>query len=177
MERWLDITGYEGKYQVSDLGNIRSINYHRSGEVKILKVQLLSGYYSVGLTLNGVTKRFLVHRLVAQAFIPNPENLPQVNHKDEDKTNNTVDNLEWCDLNYNLHYGTHFERSGLTRRGFHHSDETKKKISNSNKGKRLGIPRTDETRKKISTSKKGKTFSDEHKRHLKEAWILRKGLH
>jgi len=130
MEIWLDIANYEGKYQVSNIGNIRSINYHRSGVDKLMKTQKLNnGYYSVGLTLNGVTKRFLVHRLVAEAFIPNPDKLPQVNHKDEDKSNNIVDNLEWCTFEYNLYYGSHFQRCGFSKRGIPRSEETKRKIS------------------------------------------------
>lgn len=150
MEKWLDIANYEGKYQVSNLGNVRAINFHRSGKPKILKLQKNNGYCSVGLTLNGITKHYLVHRLVGCAFIPNPDNLPQINHKDENKTNNVVDNLEWCTQTYNLHYGTHFERCGQTRKGFHHTEETKKKISESKKGVKL----TEEHKKKLSESHK-----------------------
>ena len=64
------------------------------------------GYMYVNLRKDGVTKQQYIHRLVAQAFIPNPNNLPEVNHKDEDKTNNNVKNLEWCDRKYNINYGT-----------------------------------------------------------------------
>lgn len=65
------------------------------------------GYMSVGLHKGGKEKKFLVHRLVAEAFIDNPKNLPEINHKDEDRTNNNVDNLEWCDRFYNLNYGNY----------------------------------------------------------------------
>lgn len=68
------------------------------------------GYLMVGLFKNGKQKYFLIHRLVAQAFIPNPENLPEVNHKDENPSNCRVENLEWCTHEYNLNYGTHNER-------------------------------------------------------------------
>ena len=73
----------------------------------ILKHQIHSEYHKVGLAINGKTKLCSVHRLVAAAFIPNPDNLPEVNHKDECKTNNTVENLEWCTNYYNQNYGSH----------------------------------------------------------------------
>lgn len=99
-ETWKDVAGYEGLYQVSDLGRVRSLLH---GKVRILKfLDNGYGYLKVELNRNGK----LVHRLVAEAFIPNPLNLPQVNHKDEDKTNNTANNLEWCTAKYNLNYGT-----------------------------------------------------------------------
>ena len=107
-EIWKDILGYEGLYQVSDKGRVKSIVY---GKEKIRKlVRNKNGYLRVGLRKNGKMKQCLVHRLVGQSFIPNPHNLPQVNHKDENKTNNCVENLEWCDRKYNLNYGTRNQR-------------------------------------------------------------------
>lgn len=106
MEIWKNIEGYPN-YQVSNFGNVRSLNYHREGESKILKTSLNhKGYQLVSLYKNNKRKTFQVHRLVAQAFIQNPDNLPQVNHKDENKQNNCVDNLEWCDVKYNCNYGS-----------------------------------------------------------------------
>ena len=103
-ETWKDVMGYEGLYQVSDLGRVRSLKF---GKVRILKPGFNSSkYLLVALYLNGKTRNISVHRLVAEAFIPNPLNLPQVNHKDEDKTNNAADNLEWCTAEYNTNYGT-----------------------------------------------------------------------
>lgn len=96
-----DIVGYEGLYSVTSTGEVYS---HKSQ--KFLKPQLSSGYLTVTLYINSKYKSYLIHRLVAEAFIPNPENLPQVNHKDEDKTNNDVSNLEYCDVKYNMNYGT-----------------------------------------------------------------------
>lgn len=110
-EIWKDIKGYEGKYQVSNTGKVRSLNYKNTGEVRLLKQHLTrNGYLQIGLTKYGKSIYFSVHRLVSQTFIPNPDNLPQVNHKDECKTNNVVENLEWCSCQYNLNYGTHNER-------------------------------------------------------------------
>lgn len=106
MENWKDIIGFEGKYQVSDCGRVKSLNYGRMGKERILKQSCKAGYLSVGLCKRNKVKWYLVHRLVADAFIPNSSNLPQVNHKDECKTNNVVTNLEWCDCKYNNNYGT-----------------------------------------------------------------------
>lgn len=104
MEQWKNIKGYDGKYQVSDLGRVRSL---KNGNSHILKTLLVAnGYLQVALCKNGNIKRHLVHRLVADAFIPNPNNLPQVNHKDENKGNNVKTNLEWCTPKYNMNYGT-----------------------------------------------------------------------
>ena len=108
-EIWKDIKGYEGKYQVSNYGIVKSLNYRRTGKEQLLKPALqTTGYFSVMLCKP--LKRFQIHRLVAEAFIPNPDNLPQVNHKDEDKTNNHADNLEWCTNKYNSNYGTRVKR-------------------------------------------------------------------
>ena len=107
-EIWCPIRGYEGIYEVSDQGRVKSIGY---GKERILRpVRNNNGYLLVGLRKNREQKWYLVHRLVAQAFIPNPDNLPQVNHKDENKTNNSVQNLEWCDRKYNCNYGTRNQR-------------------------------------------------------------------
>ena len=107
-EIWCPIKGYEGLYEVSDKGRVKSIGY---GKEKILKpFRNKYGYLQIGLRKNREQKWYLVHRLVAQTFIPNPDNLPQVNHKDEDKENNSVHNLEWCDSKYNINYGTRNDR-------------------------------------------------------------------
>ena len=103
-EIWKDVSGYEGLYKVSDKGRVKSLKF---GKVKILKpVRNKYGYLCVCLFKNRNRKKFMVHRLVAQVFLPNPQNLPQVNHKDEDKTNNSVQNLEFCDRKYNCNFGT-----------------------------------------------------------------------
>ena len=101
MEEWKAVPGYEGLYEVSNKGNVRNVRRN-----KLLRLQKNQGYIKVWLYKNGIVTGLRVHRLVAQAFIPNPDNLLEVNHKDEDKTNNSVDNLEWCTRKYNVNYGT-----------------------------------------------------------------------
>lgn len=133
VEIWKDIEGYEGKYQVSNYGRVKSLNYNKE---KILKIGDNSkGYKIVTLCKDGKSKTYFVHRLVAFAFIPNPNNLPQVNHKDEDPSNNCVNNLEWCSAEYNINYGKHNEKVSKARKGYKHSEESKKKISEAKKGK------------------------------------------
>lgn len=100
MEIWEDISGYEGLYEISSLGRIR-----RDGNIISATKNPRSGYVSVMLCKEGKTKRFYVHRLVAKAFIKNPDGLREVNHKDENKENNSACNLEWCNHTYNCYYG------------------------------------------------------------------------
>ena len=127
-EEWRPVKGFEGYYEVSNQGRVRSLdNYRRVCDVNgvehmrfvkgvVRKLQLLpNGYVSVSLKSMGKHRRFNVHRLIAETFIPNPHNLPEVNHKDEDKSNNRVDNLEWCDRLYNANYGTGRQRMIMTK--------------------------------------------------------------
>lgn len=110
-EIWKDITGYEGLYQISNNGNVKSLGNNKTKKEKILKPSVDGdGYLFVKLCKNRKLKYFKVHRLVAQAFISNPNNLPQVNHKNEIKDDNRLENLEWCDAKYNINYGTRTER-------------------------------------------------------------------
>ena len=110
-EKSLDFLGYPN-HTITDDGIVFSLDYRHTGKKKEVKQRKnKKGYFDVGL-YNKVIKNkiFRVHRLVALAFIPNPYDLPQVNHKDEVKTNNNVSNLEWCDVKYNNNYGTKNER-------------------------------------------------------------------
>jgi hypothetical protein len=118
-EVWKPIKGYEGIYEVSSYGRVRSLDRivpDKNGVAQPFKGKILGqymsyGYYYVGLTKHCNHWQAKVHRLVAKAFIPNPDNLPEVNHKDEDKTNNRVENLEWCTHAYNHGYGTRTQRA------------------------------------------------------------------
>ena len=108
---WRDVVGYEDLYKVSTEGNIKSIRRN-----KILSQDTnQDGYKRVQLYKNKASKHYSVHRLVAQAFIPNPDNLPQVNHKDEDKSNNCVSNLEWITPKDNCNYGTRNRKVALSK--------------------------------------------------------------
>ena len=108
-EIWADINGFEGLYQISNLGNVKALPKLINGrhrKERIMKSQLKKdGYLDVLLSKNNKRDRHLIHKLVAIAFIPNPNNYSCVNHKDENKINNFIMNLEWCDHKYNNAYG------------------------------------------------------------------------
>ena len=111
-EIWRDVVGFEGVYQVSNTGIVRRIYPNRTKTLKQCRAggRTNKEYLYVNMSANGKYRSSSVHRLVAEAFIPNPEGLPQVNHKDEHKFNNCVDNLEWCTASYNNRYGTKISR-------------------------------------------------------------------
>ena len=125
-EVWKDVVGYEGYYQVSNLGRIKSLNRYvkaKNNSKKLMKSKVLKpvkndrGYLMVVLSKNAKKRKIFVHRLVAEAFIPNPSNYPQVNHiKEMEKDNNNVINLEWCTCSYNCKYGTRGKRIWEKRR-------------------------------------------------------------
>lgn len=122
-ERWADIVGYEGRYRVSSAGNVLSVGHSivdSAGRIRVFPDKIITPCYGrnprhayAHINLNkpdGTQQRVRIHRLVAEAFIPNPEGLPQVNHKDGNKANNNVENLEWCSIRDNL---LHSFRTGL----------------------------------------------------------------
>jgi hypothetical protein len=107
-EIWKDVVGYEGYYQISNLGRVKSLPRTNSKYPETILKQwyIRKGYLQCQLSVNNIKKAFYVHRLVAIAFIHNPDNLPYINHKDEIKSNNNASNLEWCTNIYNINYGT-----------------------------------------------------------------------
>ena len=137
------VVGYEGKYVVDQFGRVYGIDrtktvldngriYEKPIAGKQMKQSLhTKGYKTVTLTKDGKSKTKFVHRIVADAFIPNDEGLPMVNHKDEDKTNNYVENLEWCNALYNNTYGNAQKKRIKKIKGVLHTDEHKHKISSS----------------------------------------------
>ena len=115
-EEWRDAVGWEDRYQVSSLGRVRSKDWQVTtvreirgilqsftwtSKGKLMKFNQIEGYPSVSLTRDGVSQNVLVHRLVAKTFLPNPNNLPFVNHKDTNRSNNKLENLKWCTEEYN----------------------------------------------------------------------------
>lgn len=168
-EIWKDVVGYEGYYQVSNLGRVRSLDRIASngrkikGKILSAKVNTPPYYPRVSLSVNGKMKLVQVHRLVAQAFVynPDPEHKTQVGHKDESRTNNRADNLEWVTPKENSNMPLHRERVSKANEGKVLSAETKSKISLSQKGKYKGEKNpfynkhhTNEAKKKMSDIKK-----------------------
>ena len=168
-EIWKDVVGYEGYYQVSNLGRVRSLDRIASngrkikGKILSTKVNTPPYYPRVSLSVNGKMKLVQVHRLVAQAFVynPDPEHKTQVGHKDESRTNNRADNLEWVTPKENSNMPLHRKRVSKANEGKVLSAETKSKISLSQKGKYTGEKNpfynkhhTNEAKKKMSDIKK-----------------------
>lgn len=151
-EVWKDIQGYEGKYEVSNKGNVKSINYLNTGVNKNLKLnRTRRGYTYVRLCKNGAAKYCLVHRLVGFHFLENEHNYPQINHIDGIRDNNHVSNLEWCTAKQNQQ---HAISTGLRVC----TEETRKKMSEARKGGKsynYGREFSKETRRKLSESHKG----------------------
>ena len=173
-EEWRAVVGYEGLYEVSNTGKVRSLDryvqqknmykiithiYH-GRELSLKKHR--DGYLVATLCKNKGLQSCQVHRIVATAFIPNPNELPQINHKDENKQNNNVNNLEWCTSKYNNNYGTRSQRMANTQRGRKHSEETKRKMSENRKGKCTGE----------NNPMYGKHHSKETRQRLREITLL-----
>lgn len=166
-ELFRDIVGYEGIYQISNLGNVKSFKRVSKGE--LLKPVYRKGYATVTLSKNGISKIHSIHRLIATAFIPNPDNLPIINHIDGNKTNNDLSNLEWCTQLENMRHA--FKTGLINHKPL--TDEQKKLISIRTKE---GMSKSD-VKAKMSQprpNRVGAKRSDETKRKMREAWVLRK---
>ena len=156
-EIWKDIEGYEGLYQVSNLGRVRSLDRksrNRNGEIllkgKVLKCYTSShGYPTATLSKNGIRKKIAVHILVGKAFIPNNENKPEINHIDGNKSNNVVTNLEWVTYSENL---IHAWRTGLTK-------NTEKRKQRALKNLEIIRSKPSKKRKKVYCYETNKTYS------------------
>lgn len=147
-EIWRNVVGYEGLYQVSNLGRVRTLAHVTNGKPHRARIRKLTrnpktGYFLVNLSKDGKSKNLYVHRLVALAFVDNPDNKTTVNHKNEIKTDNRAENLEWMTLRENLRYGTHDERARLHKpdlNGENHFNYGKRGAeSHTHKGKVVGV--------------------------------------
>ena len=128
MEEWRAIDGTDGKYEVSNTGKVRSVNYKNSGKTQELKPAAdPKGYMKTMLKIKGKWKTVKVHRLVAEAFIPNPKGLPQVNHCDGNKENNRIDNLEWATNKDNAHHAIEHGLFTNSYKATHEANNRRKK--------------------------------------------------
>ncbi len=132
MEIWKDISGYEGIYKISNKGNIKSLSRFHVPKDRILTgFKSNNGYVCIELSKEGFSSRFYVHRIMAIAFLPNPYNKPNINHKDGVRNNNNLDNIEWCTQKENIQ---HAHRTGLARVGIGEKQaHSKLKTNNINK--------------------------------------------
>ena len=150
MEEWKDVVGYEGLYKVSNKGNVLSCNYYRNSKPHLMKPQKNSnGYLKVVLSKNKKSKQFTIHRLVALAFLPNPDNLEMVNHKDENPENNNIENLEWCSRSYNQVYSMNLHED--RRMVFGNNFRDKKTGQNLSPYTKKGVPHTEKRKVRMST--------------------------
>jgi len=154
MNKLFPIKGYEKRYSITKDGKIWS----HIGKGRWLKLgKDILGYKIIGLYKNGYQRFLLVHRLLAQTFIPNPENKPCINHKDCNPSNNNINNLKWCTQKENIQYA-----AKLGRMSYFKSDEAKKNMSEAFKGRK----HSNETKRKISKALKGRIIPEETKRKI-----------
>lgn len=201
-EIWKDIDGFEGLYEVSNLGRVKRLDGYyccgwRNCQKRHVEECIMSsglnhkGYPFLRLSKNGKRGSYLIHRLMMEAFVPNPLNLPQVNHKDENKTNNFIfvnpdgsvdlekSNLEWCDNKYNCNYGSHKENISKSNKGKKISEETRKKLSEAKKGDKNPMWRHVFTEEELEKHRghtpwnKGKHWSEEVKEKMRQSALRR----
>lgn len=170
-ETWKEVPGYETSYLCSDLGRVKSLSRvvtYRDGRTKTIREKILAlvhrpdGYKAVTLCEGGKRHITLVHRIVALTFIPNPENLPTINHKNEDKADNRANNLEWCTVAYNNTYGDRVQKIADKKRGRKHSEETRQKMSNAHRNP------SEESRRRMSEAQKGRKHTEQTRQKIAE---------
>lgn len=166
---WVDVKGYESEYQISDEGHVRS----KYNDYTLKKgFTNNNGYLMIDLYKDGKRKKYLMHRLVAQTFIPNPENKPEIDHIDGNRQNNAVENLRWCTRKENCNNHITLKRRSESLTGRQLSEETKKKMSEVRKGEKNGFygkHHTEEARKKIGNAHKGMMLSEVTKKKISES--------
>lgn len=171
-EEWRPIAGFEDRYMISSFGRVYLLLFGRLSKLYLG----MNGYYAITLRgRNGEFRKTNIHRLVAETFIPNPQGLPVINHKDEDKTNNHVDNLEWCTQKYNVNYNDacrtpqRRQRTSESHKGIVFTEERKRHISESRKGK----PLSEAHKQALRKPHKSHVATDEARQHSREAALRR----
>ena len=185
MEEWRDIEGYEGLYQVSNLGRVKSLNrfiYKNNGTIQPLKGKICAmcpdnnNYIKVSLCKNGKYALKLVHRLVAIAFIPNPENKPEIDHINTDRKDNRVENLRWCTHKENVNNPLTISKYNANT-GRIVSNETREKISLALKGRKMSKESISRTIKGTSKPIIQLTLDGNFIKEWESATIIERDLH
>ncbi len=170
-EEWKPVKGFEHRYMISSFGRIYLLLYGRLGKPFINS----NGYLGFTFRSGSSVLKTTIHRMVAETFIPNPDNLPVINHKDEVKTNNHVGNLEWCTQRYNVNYNDacrtpqRRRRASESHKGIVFTEERKRHISEARKGK----PLSEAHKRALHKPHKSHVTTDEAKRHSREAALRR----
>lgn len=172
-ELWREVPGCDGKYQVSNIGRVKSMNFRgNTGQEKVLRLSSdKDGYQKVSIYIDGKQRYFMVHRLVALAFIPNPQKKPEVNHKNGVKSDNCVENLEWCTSSENR---IHAYKTGLQPPATQKQIEARLRNIAAASASNIGRKASPESRLKMSLVRKGKPHSKEWVEHWRESMARRK---
>lgn len=176
-EEWRDVVGYEGLYEVSSLGRVRNVGDPRYIGLIMATIKSKAGYLRVGLSNGRKRRMFTSHRLVALAFVPNPEKKPQINHKDGNKMNNHPSNLEWCTAKEDR---IHAVKHGLAATGLRHGANTKPESRRTGvKNGRAKLSETDvvNIRAMIAAGLGNKQIAEQFSVCQATVWWIKKGHH